>query len=740
MRIDEFTRLLDAKPSGRNEWKACCPAHDDNRESLSVSVGNNGSIVLKCHAGCDNKDILSRMGLRFSDLYPDQNKPNGISYKPSMKRDAKNNAQGGMFDFNNVIAVYAYRNATRKLRDGNKRFFWQHLEGDAWKPKRGNAPHVLYVAGKPQDTLFIVEGEKDCDTMASLGFYAVSPENGAGGHGKWLSEYNQDVKDMSVRIIPDNDDIGLAFAEQIANNIQTVAKDVKILELKDVWPDIKEHQDISDMVNAFGDEEAIKAINTLVNTSTPHKVRKRPLSAILKDLHPESDPRYEPNDIGNGNLFSDVYKDVARYCPDRGIWYVYNGKVWKPDSKDSTQTMQLCKKLANALVLHSTTIAKEGYTNAVTKWQYRNKRNTILKDAQDCYPVNVCEFDKDIYLLNCKNGTLDLRTMEFRPHAPGDLISKMANVYYNPDARCERWDSFINEIMQGDQEKAHFLQKALGYSLTGDTREECFFILYGATSRNGKGTLMESYKNILGDYGRASTPETIAQKDRADSTKPNEEIARLAGARFVNISEPDKNLVLSSALIKTLTGNDTISARYLHEHIFEFRPQFKLFINTNHLPRVTDSTVFGSDRIKVITFDRHFGDSERDTNLKRLFASKDNASAILNWCIDGLKAYQVEGLNIPASVQKATKEYMIDSDDITRFMDEELIVDYKCMVKTMDVYERYKAWCDRNGFMQKSSKTFIQDLKQRNVDVLPNKRPPEGGNPCSMILGRKLKY
>ena len=140
MRIDEFTRLLDAKPSGRNEWKACCPAHDDNRESLSVSVGNNGSIVLKCHAGCDNKDILSRMGLRFSDLYPDQEKPKSIDYKPSIKRTksaTRNNSPGRMFDFNNVVATYTYRNGTRKLRDGNKRFFWQHLEGDGWKPKRG---------------------------------------------------------------------------------------------------------------------------------------------------------------------------------------------------------------------------------------------------------------------------------------------------------------------------------------------------------------------------------------------------------------------------------------------------------------------------------------------------------------------------------------------------------------------------------------------------------------------------
>lgn len=743
MRIEDFTRLIDAKPSGRNMWKACCPAHDDNRESLSISVGNNGSIVLKCHAGCDTRDILDRMGLRFSDLYPDKDNPDYISYKPAMKRantvtTSRKPTSSYSFDFNNVVATYTYRNGTRKLRDGNKQFFWQHLEGDGWKPKRGNAPHILYVAGNPQDTLFIVEGEKDCDTMARLGFYAVSPENGAGGKSKWLADYNQDIKGMSVMIIPDNDDVGRDFANSIADSIQAVAKDVRVLDLRAVWPEAKNHQDVSDMVKALGDEEAVKRINYLKSINVPHKARKRPLIAILKDIRPEHDDHYRWTDIGNANLFSDIYKNVARYCPDRGVWYVYDGKVWQPDSKDNTKTMQLCKRLADALMSYSPTTKAEGYTRAVEKWQTRNTRNNILKDAQDCYPVNVADFDKDPYLFNCKNGTLNLRTLEFKPHEPSDLISKMANVDYNPDARCERWEKFIDEVMQGDKDRARYLQRALGYGLTGDTREECFFILYGATSRNGKGTLMESYKHIMGDYGKATSPETIAQKDRTDSSKPSEDVARLAGARFVNISEPDKNLVLSSALIKSLTGNDTIPARFLHEHTFEYKPQFKLFINTNHLPRVTDSTVFSSDRIKVIPFERHFEENERDANLKRLFSEKDNASAILNWCIDGLKAYQKDGLSVPASVQAATKEYMLDSDDITRFMDDELVLDYSSEVRTSEAYDRYREWCERNGFHQKSIKTFSQDLRQRNIDIM-SKRPKGGGNPCSVILARKLR-
>lgn len=404
MNIDDFTRLIDAKPSGQREWKARCPAHDDNRESLSVSIGRNGAIMLKCHRGCSNRDIVDRLGLTFADLYPDKGKPNGVTYtpQPTSNHSATNkNKQSGMFDFHNVLAVYTYRNGTRKLRDSHKRFFWQHLDGDEWKPRRGNAPHILYVAGQPQDTLFIVEGEKDCDTMSRLGFYAVSPENGAGGQGKWLESYNQDIKGKSVRIIPDNDDVGRAFADEIATKIRSVAKDIKVLDLRTVWTDIREHQDITDMLDRFGKDETIKRIMMAENTKNREK---KNIATRLKELHPESNTRYrQRSDIGNGNLFSDVYKDVARFCPERGRWYIYDGKRWMPDSQDGNRVMSLCKRLADALIVYSTTLENNnGYSEVVSKWQSRNTRKTVLLDAQDCYPVSVSDFDKNPYLFNCQ--------------------------------------------------------------------------------------------------------------------------------------------------------------------------------------------------------------------------------------------------------------------------------------------------------------------------------------------------
>ena len=156
-----------------------------------------------------------------------------------------------------------------------------------------------------------------------------------------------------------------------------------------------------------------------------------------------------------------------------------------------------------------------------------------------------------------------------------------------------------------------------GYALSGDTRFECLFILFGATTRNGKGTLMESVLSVMGDYGSTVRPETISMKQNVSSQNPTEDIARLAGIRFANISEPSKGLLLNAAQVKSMTGNDTLNARFLHENSFDFRPQFKIFMNTNYLPVITDITLFSSGRIMIIPFERHFEENEQDKTLSR---------------------------------------------------------------------------------------------------------------------------
>ena len=728
MDLKQLLTRLDGVKGGGTQYAARCPAHNDAHQSLSVSQGKDGRILLKCHAGCSVANIVGAMGLEIKDLYPE----------PRPKRPYKKRPE--------TVAIYTYPTGAQKLRKSDKTFSWRRPDGNGgWLYSRQGLPHSLYVAGElAGHVVMVVEGEKDADNLHVLGYNAVSGEDGA-GPGKWRREYTEQLRGLNVCVMGDNDDIGRAYAQETAAALHGAAKSVKLLDLSKGWAEIPEHGDISDLIAQKGADAACAILARLELDTTewePPPAQTKPAAKVksLADLRPEASDRYGWHDIGNGYLFADWYKDRARYVPERKKWFIYNGKIWEPDT-GNLRAMELCKKLADELAVYALSIPDErqrnDYLDFVRHWQRRNYRETVLKDAASVYPARLADFDKDLFLFNCLNGTLDLRTGNFGAHSPEDMLSKLSGVSYDPAARCERWERHISEVMEGSEGKALFLQKALGYGLTGDTRHECFFILYGPTSRNGKGLTMETFMTLMGDYGRTARPDSIAQKQTTNGSGPSEDIARLAGARFVNISEPDKKLVLSSALVKTLTGNDTITARFLNENSFEYRPQFKLFTNTNHLPTCTDVTLFSSDRVKIIPFERHFSEQERDTGLKAELARPENLSGILNWCLDGLKLIEETGFDAPEEVVEATADYRKSSDKIGRFVDEMMEPDPLAETRTGEVYPRYKGWCERNGFFPENAANFKSSLS--NIATVTKRRPRSGGEKASLLLGYKLR-
>lgn len=458
----------------------------------------------------------------------------------------------------------------------------------------------------------------------------------------------------------------------------------------------------------------------------------------LMTLHPENSTKYPWTDIGAGMLFADFYKNTLRYVPERKSWFFYENGIWQQDV-GGLKAMKLCMNLANLLHMYALKITDEHkrkeYMNYTRRWQSHGTRVNILKDAQVYHPISATEFDADPYIFNCKNGTIRMDTFECLEHKSTDKLTKISDVIYNPQAHSDRWDKFISEIMSCDKEKAKFLQKLFGYGLTGDTRHECMTILYGASTRNGKGTLCESVLKVLGSYGCTARPETLAQKINANSSQPTEDIARLAGVRFVNISEPGKGLVLNAAQVKNLTGNDTINARFLHENSFDFKPLFKLYINTNYLPAINDMTVFSSNRVIIIPFERHFDESEQDKTLKKEFAKPEVQSAILNWLLEGYALLQKEGLTPPQSVKIATAQYEHDSDKMVLFMEDCMEQgDYE--ERTSAIYQRYRTWCQENGHYPESMKNFRQSLE--TVATVVRKRPKTGGNKTTMVIGYRL--
>lgn len=470
------------------------------------------------------------------------------------------------------------------------------------------------------------------------------------------------------------------------------------------------------------------------------------LTLTLEEMKPHTNPRYQRDEIGIGNAFADYFKPIARFNADRGIWYVYDGKVWQPD-ENALAVAELAKRLADELYTFALQIKDEDtrnrYIKRVQKLQLRKHRKTMVEDAKSVYPVKMSLFDSSKYLFNCQNGTLDLNTLTFKSHDPKDFITKLSPVNYDAGVSCPRWNQFVDEVMQGKTAVGRYLQKAVGYSLTGDTSLECLFIMYGPTTRNGKTTTIETILRLMGEYGRSAKPDMLASNFRGPSNgAPSEDVARLAGARFVGISEMEQKLTINASLTKQLTGNNKITARYLHENSFEFSLQAKIFIDTNHLPNVTDQTLFESGRIKIIPFNRHFEEHEQDKSLKSTLTDDASLSGILNWAVEGYKLFKAEGLEEPEEVKSATAQYRQDSDRIAQFIDAWLEEGKdedgdKYQVPCKAAYRVYAQWCEAMNYRPDNYKNFRAAMEK--VFMVDTRRPKGGGNMTPLIIGVRLR-
>lgn len=470
---------------------------------------------------------------------------------------------------------------------------------------------------------------------------------------------------------------------------------------------------------------------------------------LLSSFHPElhRHDNYGWDAIGTSLLFSQIYVEECRYVAEPKDWFCYDGTVWE---KDHAGAEELAKEFVMALASYARALPQSKDDKDTTRKDYidfteglkcRKARENLLKDASSINPLHMDDFDRNPYLLNCQNGTLDLESGILYQHDPGDLLTKMAGASFDPGMVCKRWEKHIDEVFEGDKELVEYTQKALGYALTGDTKYECFFILYGSTTRNGKTTTLTTVNAMLGDYSKSVQPESIATKSFINGSSASDDIARLAGSRFISISEPGKKMPLNAALVKALTGGNVITARKLYESSFEFKLDAKMFIDTNHLPYISDLTIFRSNRIKVIPFNHRFIGSGQDKNLKQELLRPESLSGILNWCLEGLRTLKATGFDEPVAVKNATAEYENDSDKISRFIDEHLVENVCGEILTDDAYQRYKDWCAQTGTYMESQMTFKQSMQAHGAQVR-KKRPSNqslGKNPRWMIIGFSFK-
>jgi putative DNA primase/helicase len=333
-----------------------------------------------------------------------------------------------------------------------------------------------------------------------------------------------------------------------------------------------------------------------------------------------------------------------------------------------------------------------------------------LAQSESSIPIRLTDFDADPMLFNVQNGTIDLRKGELRKHRREDLISKISPVTYNPQASAPLWDSFIKRITNGSEGLAKYLARTVGYSLTGETIEHALFLLYG-TGANGKSTFLEGLRYVMGDYATtADFGAFLASKGQGIRN----DIARLKGARFVTATESEAGKRMAESLVKQLTGGDQVSARFLYGEFFEFQPVFKLFLGTNHRPKVIGSDEGIWRRIRLIPFTLTIPPSERD---KKLTAKlKSEAQGILNWAIAGLRDWLDGGLKDPVEVLAATQEYRQREDAIAHFLESCCTIQGEARVGSESLYKQYCSWAGSNNEYLLNSRDFSKSIEEKGFN------------------------
>lgn len=416
-------------------------------------------------------------------------------------------------------------------------------------------------------------------------------------------------------------------------------------------------------------------------------------------------------DLANGERLVRRHGDDLRYCYAWKAWLYWNGQWWMLDAP--AEVCHVCKETARSIYDEAKNANDLDQQRALAKWagnsQSRRGQEAMEWAARSELDVKTDDFDRDLYLLNVENGTLDLRTGELREHRREDMITKLAPVIYDPNATCPRWLRFLDEVMDGDQEMVGYLQRMVGYALTGETTEHCMFILHG-NGRNGKSTFVETLHHMLGDYARKAEMKAFLQKTQ-DTV--NNDIAALRGARLASAVEIGKGRRLNEPLVKEVTGGDRMTARFLHKEFFEFVPEFKLFLAVNDRPEIkgTDEGIWS--RVRLVPFDVTFSPEERDKDLGKKL--KAELPGILAWAVQGCLEWQRDGLKDPEKVSAATQEYREESDLLGGFIWANCVTgDPKNVyVTTGDFYLKFEQWCKDEGTHPMPNNELSKEMKRR---------------------------
>ena len=417
-------------------------------------------------------------------------------------------------------------------------------------------------------------------------------------------------------------------------------------------------------------------------------------------------------DLTNTLYFLRAYEDSIRYCITWDKFLVWNGTNWEIDARGFVQERIpiFIHQMYRIMRFINDRILKADFEKHLIKSESFRRIQAIvgLLKMQPSIKVIEKELDTDIYLFNVEGLTLNLKTGKAKEPNIKNLITKKSRFIYEKDAECPTWNLFLMQIFNKDLQLIRFIQKAMGYALSGDVSEQCLFILWG-TGANGKSTFLNVMLELFGDYALSTGIETFMKKNSEQSN----DIARLKGMRLVTTSEIEQGRQISESLIKMVTGEDALTARFLYGEYFSFKPTFKIFMATNHKPKIRGADNGIWRRIKMIPFTVTIPPEQRDKNLTEKLIAEN--SGILNWLLKGYAVWKKEGLEEPAAVREANEEYRMDMDSVGTFVTDclELDASLQWRLPTNLLYQTYIKWCSKNNERVMSQKWLGMRMSEK---------------------------
>ncbi|UJQ86827.1 DNA primase/helicase [Arthrobacter phage Reedo] len=765
MTLAELIATLDDVETTSDGYLVHCPAHNDSKQSLRLTVSDQGKVLMRCRAGCETKDVVKALGLTMRDLATmtagdvDLSKLATSQDVPASPADVAALAVkldryaahllGSAEGRADALAYAADRfgasedDAERlglgyaedlgggprlvvpfRDRDGVPRGFQARaLAKDAavrWlgpkSPDGASWAKVGYFPGSAGfDEVLITEGPGDALTSScALGFDTIGIRGaGLSANPAVVSELVAMLDGRPAVIAGDGDPAGRRFSVTLAEALVSHEIPVKVLDLPDGldltdWRDQNPGRFYADAIRAIAEAEHVKS---------------RTAALLAWD-----EERYSLSDLGGARYLRDYIESIGsgvRYTEEVGFYLLEDG-VWRKDERQAVRThaqsvADLVRDLARTAAIEA---SRDGASESEKKRagrlnkyaahvQTSNGLNFMLRELQAVQgvPASVQDFDQHPDLLACRNGVVDLRTGELRPHDPELLLTRRVDLNYDPNARAPRWEAFLDQVFPAYPDLPAYMRRLVGYGITGHTTEQCFAVLWG-TGANGKSVYTDTLTEVFRELTTTTPFSTF--EDRASGGIPND-LAALKGARLVMAAEGEQGRPMAESVLKRVTGRDLIAARFMRKEFFEFRPTFLLNLATNFKPSFKGQDEGLWRRVKLIPWERYFKPEERDHRLgDKLLAE---AEGIFAWAVRGSIEWYKGGLQDPEIIRSSTKEYRETSDALAGFIPGVFVADETAgRVEGKVLFDEYLKWADEENLPAKerwTRRTFFGALEER---------------------------